>query len=176
MSTDRSEPPALSSEVRALAKSPHPPDRAEAGRRLATFAGRSDVDDLLLHLVLDENDTLVTFETAKALLARGDTASARVIARAAALVDPRDSTSDWLSDAVNDVWLQNTDDARTALGVCSALADDPEAAVREGAIELRLWIESDHRPVRSNDSKELPGSRWLSGVWRRLGSQRPDVP
>jgi hypothetical protein len=101
---------------------------------------------LLLDLLLDKQNTLVTYETAEALLARKDYAGTRVIARAAAQGDPRDLSIAWLADAVNDSWLQEADDAQTALTLCSTLADDPNALVRDGAEKLRILIDSGHWP------------------------------
>ena len=170
-SGDQSDVPA---ELRTLAESSNPEDRAQAGRRLAAQVGNVQVEELLVELVLDKSDTSVTYETAEALLERRDTAATRVIARACVVVDPRDLSVEWLGDAVNDVWLQEADDARIALALTASLSADPDEAVRDGAEKLRVRIESGDwpRPPQSRPS----GGRWMSRLLRRLRKARPDVP
>ncbi len=168
------EPANVPAELLRLAASSHPEDRAHAGRRLAPRAGHDHVDELLLELLLDKSTTFVTYETAEALLERREPAATRVIARAAALADPRDLSIEWLGDAVNDVWLQEADDVRAALSLTADLSDDPEATVREGAEKLRVRIGSGDWPP----PESLPSGRrgWLSRLLERLGAARPDVP
>jgi hypothetical protein len=169
------EPDGVTAELRGLATSSHPEDRAAAGRRLAPKAGHDQVDRLLLDLLLDESNTFVTYQTAEALLARRTPEAARVIARAAALADPRDLTIEWLGDAVNDVWLQDAADVGTAVSLTAELCADSDDTVREGAERLRVRIESgDWPPVSESASPESRGG--LSRLLRRAGRRRPDVP
>jgi hypothetical protein len=60
-------------------------DRAAEGEALAAGAGRADVDARLLALLLDPEDTAVTFRTAIALLERRDLQALRLVVLASAL-------------------------------------------------------------------------------------------
>lgn len=167
---DRSDVP---TELRWLAKSSSHEDRARAGQRLAARGGDVQVDELLLGLLLDEYDTSVTYETAKALLERRDVAATRILARACAVLDPHDLSFEWLGDAVNDVWLQDHDDARTALALTAGLSADPDEAVRTGAANLRALIEFGDWPRKQQPRP--PGRPW-SRLLRRLQERHPNVP
>ena len=161
------EPGGVPAELRRLATSSDPEDRAEAGRRRASQAGGAEVDELLLELVLDISTTYVTYETAEALLERRDPAATRVIARACAGADPRDLSIEWLGDAVNDVWLQTGDDLRVARALVAALVTDPDAVVREGAVTLRVRIESGDWPRPSEPPRPPRWRSWTSRLpWR----------
>jgi hypothetical protein len=72
--------------------------RAGVGEQLAGAAGEPDVDERLLSLLLDPQDTAVTYRTALALLERRDLAGLHLIVKADALAG--DDTGQWLSDAI----------------------------------------------------------------------------
>jgi DNA transposition AAA+ family ATPase len=126
----------MSTDLKRLLVSEHPVDRAAAGRRLASLAGRPDVDSLLHGLLLHDENTLLPFETAEALSKRRDSAGMRVLAKALGEADPRDLQFHWILDAVGNVWMQTLEDAATAQRLCSALIDDADNSVRTGAREL----------------------------------------
>ncbi|GAA3169699.1 hypothetical protein GCM10010531_23470 [Blastococcus jejuensis] len=165
----------VTAELHGLAKSSHPEDRAAAGRQLAPRAGSDQVDELLLELLLDQSNTFVTYETAEALLERRTPQAARVVAKAVALADPRDLPIEWLGDAVNDVWLQKTDDVRTATSITVELCSDPDATVRDGAEKLRVRIESGDWP-RSHEPPSADRGSWRSRLMRRTRRRRPNAP
>jgi hypothetical protein len=126
----------ISTDLERLLASRHPVDRAAAGRRLASLAGRPDVDSLLHALLLHDEDTLVPFETAEALSERRDSVGTRILAKAVAEADHRDLPFHWILDAVGNVWMQTFEDAATAQRLCAALIDDADSSVRTGAREL----------------------------------------
>jgi len=123
-----------------LAVSPEVPDRMDAGQGLARYAGRPAVDALLHRLLLDEQNTAITYETAEALLARGDLVGARAVARAMAEADPRDLTAAWLLDAVHNAWRLRQEDVDRARRLCEALVSSGDALVRRGAAGLLVYL------------------------------------
>ena len=135
-------------------------ERVDAGSRLAHFAGQPTADSLLHRLLLDDEDTAVTYETAEALLARKDLAGARAVARAIAEADPQDLTAAWIGDAIHGEWMMRQEDIDLGHQMCEALLDSDEASVREGAAELAAYL--DHGawpggPVPSVSQPRRPG-------------------
>ena len=135
-----------SADIDRLLASPDPLDRVEAGRKLAELSGQPRVDALLLRLLLMDDNTVVPFEVAEALLERRDLVSSRVVARAVAEADHRDLTYHWILDAVESVWMQTAQDVATAGVLCSALVEDPDRAVCTGARELFQFTRTGQRP------------------------------
>jgi hypothetical protein len=112
-------------------------ERAAAGEALAQHAG-SDADTRLLELLLDPEDTAVTFRTAAALLAQRTVEAFRLLVLAAANTD--DSHRDWIGDAVDEFIDQAHGEAepflRQAL-VTIRNGDDP--ACSQVAREWEAW-------------------------------------
>jgi hypothetical protein len=123
-----------------LAVSEQVPERMEAGHGLARYAGQPAVDGLLHRLLLDEADTAVTYETAVALLARGDLVGARALARAVAEADPWDLTAAWIGDAVHNEWRLRPEGMAQGRRLCEALVDSDEDSVRRGAANLLVYL------------------------------------
>ncbi|MFI0805701.1 hypothetical protein [Streptomyces echinatus] len=109
--------------------------RASAGRRLAGAAEVTGVAPVLNRLLLDGQDTAVTQETAQALLERWDVRGLRLVLAALTVADA--DTGDHLCMAVDDVCLRSEEDLERLVGLCSALASDADAAIREEAGHLR---------------------------------------
>ncbi|MEH0419561.1 hypothetical protein [Streptomyces sp. B21-083] len=93
-------------------------------------------------LLLDVADTAVTRQTAEALARVGTVASIRLIALAAAGAD--DSHGDWMQTGVLDA-LAGPESGPDVAAVCGQLAQDPDAAVRRGAVEILEWAEGTTR-------------------------------
>ncbi|MEU5528591.1 hypothetical protein ABZ744_16750 [Micromonospora chersina] len=127
-----------------LAKSDDFSARARAGTELSQFAGSDTVDQALLALLLDDDNTSPVQDTAEALIKRGDRAALRPFAAAWHRADSsRDNThlteiADYLYGATSyGLWLDSTDPQRTGLQtVLAPLLDDQDEAVRKGADSL----------------------------------------
>lgn len=127
-----------------LAKSDDFLERARAGIELSRFAGSEAVDQMLLELLLDDDNTYPVQETAEALIKRGDRAALRPFAaawhRADSAKDDTDlsETADYLYGATSyGLRLDPTDPQRTGLEAALAtLLDDQDEAVRKGADSL----------------------------------------
>jgi len=117
-----------------LACSPEVPDRADAGRCLASFTDVPEARRALLGLVLDAHDTFVTLETTVGLLRRQDAAGLEVVAEALASADGQQL--DWIFSAVNEALGIYSVDVDAAISSCALLADHPSELVRIGAEEL----------------------------------------
>lgn len=122
----------------AEASSPSWPQRARAGRDLASFADVPEAAEALTGLLLDVEDTAVTRRTAEALARVGTVAAMRLIALAVAAAD--DNQANWLQTGVHDA-LVGPDDAPDVAVVCGQLARDPEETVRRGAVEISAWAD-----------------------------------
>lgn len=112
-------------------------ERAAAGEVLAQNAG-SDADTRLLELLLDPEDTAVTFRTAAALLKQRTAEAFRLLVLVAAKAD--DSHRDWIGDAVDEFVARADGEAepflRQAL-VTIRNGDDP--ACSQAAREWDAW-------------------------------------
>ncbi|RKN19215.1 hypothetical protein D7147_16810 [Micromonospora musae] len=107
--------------------------RAAAGRHLARSRGIDEVADTLHRLLLDPQDTAVTWETAKALLERIDAMGLRLVllarsyaadeATADEIQAALDCNSDWMTPAGADRLTKHLRD----------LAMDEDAGVRDEA-------------------------------------------
>ena len=117
-----------------LAAGPNYRDRADAGRALASFTDVPEATEPSLDLVLDADDTPVTYATVEALLRRHDAAGLAVVAAALNAADQ--SQIDWIGDAVIDVFGVSSRDRDTALRQCRELADSPHERVRCGVENL----------------------------------------
>lgn len=120
------------------ALSPRWDRRARAGRDLSSFADDPAAGDVLVGLLLDAADTAVTRQTAEALARVGTVAAVRLIARGVCGAD--DSQGDWIQTGVHDAFA-GRDDVSDVVAVCGQLAEDPDAAVRQGAVEILAWAE-----------------------------------
>lgn len=154
-----------------LALSPHFSERVEAGHGLARYAGRQSVDALLHRLLLDDQDTLVTYETAEALLARGDLVGARQVARAVAEVDPWDLAAAWIGSAVHNEWRLRPEDMAEGRRLCEALVDSDDDSVRRGAADLLVYL--DHGAWPGGPDPYASQTR-RPGLLRRLFRPRRD--
>ncbi|MFF4891590.1 hypothetical protein [Micromonospora chersina] len=127
-----------------LAKSDDFSERARAGTELSRFAGSDAVDQGLLELLLDGDNTSPVQDTAEALIRCGDGAALRPFAAAWHRADSaKDDThlteiADYLYGATSyGLWLDATDPQRTGLQtVLATLLDDQDEAVRKGAGSL----------------------------------------
>lgn len=84
-----------------LAESPSWRDRCRAGRELVARIGEPPVDEVILRLVLDSQDTAVTTATADALLDRGDVSSWQIFARAWTLASTNLTDTDHIDHLVS---------------------------------------------------------------------------
>jgi HEAT repeat protein len=110
--------------------------RAAAGRQLAASAQTGHAAEVLLRLLLDPHDTAVTWETADALLERGDALGLRYVLLAMA-----EMTSEWTMDelavAVHDHCVRAAGEGSNRLiGHLEELTTDDDAGVREEALAL----------------------------------------
>ncbi|MGF6888788.1 hypothetical protein ABIA39_008077 [Nocardia sp. GAS34] len=122
---------AVVAELIRLAGSPDYRDRADAGRCLASFAEMPETRGPLVSLVLDTDDTFVTYATAEALLRRQDAAGFAVVA--AGLASAGWEQSDWIYTAMRDVLGVFANDRDAALRECEKLAKVTDEQVRRGA-------------------------------------------
>jgi hypothetical protein len=72
--------------------------RAAAGVRLASVTDLDQVADILIRLLLDQENTFVTSETADALVDRRDAPGLRLVLLALARAD--ESTANWIWDVL----------------------------------------------------------------------------
>ena len=159
--------------VLQLAISREVPDRMEAGQCLASFAGQPTADALLHRLLLDDEDTAVTYETAEALLTRKDLAGARAVARAAAEADPQDLTAAWIGDAVHNEWRMRQEDLDLGHHLCAALLNSDETPVRQGAAALAAYLDHGAWPGGPVSSVSQPRGPGLLARLRAHARRRP---
>lgn len=123
-----------------MASRPHSPsslclvdweERSRDAAELAARVGEPGVDQRLLALLLDSEDTAVTVAGAELLLLRRDMPGLRLYARAFSLAgeNTRDHLGDCLYNEAGTLWA----DVRRLL---STLATDDDREVREGAAVL----------------------------------------
>jgi hypothetical protein len=106
--------------------------RAGVGEQLAGTVGEPDVDERLLSLLLDPQDTAVTYRIALALLERRDFAGLQLIVKADALAD--DDTGQWLSDAIGTFRARSLGrDDDFLLSTLTELVGDSDKAVQRSA-------------------------------------------
>ena len=110
-------------------------DRADAGQALATFAQTPGAEQRLHQLLLDDDDTLVTYVTAGALLRREDATGVAAVARALAVADA--GQADWIFTAVHDVFAVYASRRDAAVRTCDALIADSDVRLRRGLAHLR---------------------------------------
>lgn len=120
--------------ARGDARSDVPLTRMSAGVRLAQWAGREDVDRVLIQLILDPENTNVTLQTAEALLNRSDEVGVRALAGGA--VGASYEQVEWIYAAVLN-YLSDVTRINSSIDLCRALMDDSDRAIRGGA-ELLL--------------------------------------
>lgn len=89
-------------------------------------------------LLLDVDDTAVTRQTAEALTRVGTVAAIKLIARA--ITEADDNRADWLQTGVHDA-LTGPGGAPETAESCAKPAEDPEAAVRQGAAVVAVWVD-----------------------------------
>ncbi|MET9699542.1 hypothetical protein ABZY31_21815 [Streptomyces sp. NPDC006529] len=124
-------------DVIAAAESPAWSVRAAAGRRLAAVTEIESVAGVLRRLLLDQQDTGVTSDTASALLARRDLAGLRLVLTARA-VAPGDGTADQLDAELDcDPRWTGEEDSSELIAQLRTLASDQDPDVRSEAL-LRL--------------------------------------
>jgi hypothetical protein len=121
---------AAATALAALATSPDHRDRADAGRALAGFAEVPGAQELLLHLVLDADDTFVTLHTAAALLRRHDRIGLAVVARAMARAEP--DQAEWIGTALREVLCVFAAELDVALSDAEALLREARGPDRAG--------------------------------------------
>ncbi|MGK8486361.1 hypothetical protein [Nocardia asiatica] len=107
--------------------------RAAAGRRLATSVRIDEVADVLHRLLLDDQDTAVTHETAVALLARKDTVGLRCVLLARSY-----AAQTWTADEIQAAldcdqdWM-TTEGADRLIKQLRKLTSDDDPGVRDEA-------------------------------------------
>jgi hypothetical protein len=117
-----------------------------AGRQLALLAGDAEVDVILSRLLLDRQDTAVTYETGCAVLQRGDLHSLRLVLHALGAADA--DHADELTSAIWDVWGESHQVWTQAWERCAVLTTDTDEAVRIGANSALAWKpSSNNRPT-----------------------------
>lgn len=116
--------------------------RVRAGNDLASFADVPEAAEALVGLLLDAEDTAVTRQTAEALARVGTAVAVRLVALAVAAAD--DNQADWMLTGVHDA-LVRTGGSPDIATVCGQLAQDTEAAVRQGAAEISAWADGAKR-------------------------------
>ncbi|MCP9956787.1 HEAT repeat domain-containing protein [Streptomyces sudanensis] len=113
--------------------------RVRAGHDLASFTGIPEVAEALVGLLLDAEDTAVTRGAAEALARVGTVTAMRLVALALSRAD--DNQADWLQTGVHDA-LVGPGSAPDLVAVCRKLARHPEEAVRRGAAEISVWVDT----------------------------------
>ena len=111
-------------------------ERAAAGGALAAGAGGAHADRQILELLLDPDDTAVTFRTAVALVEQRTTKAIRLIMMASATAD--DNHLDWLGEAVDEFRARGNDADESFLreALRTLERDDDPACARAA----RLWL------------------------------------
>ncbi len=125
----------------ALARSRNWDERAKAGRALALYAGDGEADMLLHRLLLDEENTAVTLDTAEALLQQRSAQCLALVA--SAVVSADEQSRNWLETAVHSECMQDWGELFAARRLCEQLArghDDPQ--VRAGAAQLLRLLDT----------------------------------
>lgn len=97
---------------------------------------------MLLRLLLDEQDTAVTLETAEAMLEVNSSDGVRVVARAFA--EEADQVKNHLWDAVNNTHLQDSDSYRAFHRCVETLVANGDPLVRTGLRQLLGLLEASH--------------------------------
>jgi hypothetical protein len=121
----------------AAASSPDWSLRARAGVDLVAWADDPHVADVLLHLVLDPDDTVVTDRTCAALLRRNDEPAIRVLARGWATADDPEQHDHILWSLVGDLLGPGDPcDVERFVDICRRLTGDPDPVTRSGATDL----------------------------------------
>ncbi|CAL9619225.1 hypothetical protein SUDANB99_05780 [Streptomyces sp. enrichment culture] len=116
------------------ARSPSWAVRAAAGRRLAVAAREPGVAPVLHRLLLDDQDTAVTQETAEALLERWDVHGLRLVLAALAVAD--DDTGDHIDSALHNICHQSREDEARLRALASELVRDGDPGVSGMAREI----------------------------------------
>ncbi|MEU1684934.1 hypothetical protein [Micromonospora sp. NPDC005707] len=119
------------------ANSPLWEERVAAGRQLARLAGDPEVDVILSRLLLDPQDTAVTYETGCAVLQRGDLHSLRLVLHALGAADA--DHADELTGVILEVWGESHQVWTQGWERCAVLATDSDEAVQIGANEVLCW-------------------------------------
>jgi len=113
-------------------------ERASEGEELAAQVGSPDADERLLELLLDPDNTAVTFRTAVALLDRRSLAAVRMIAVASAMAD--DNHMDFLGDAVAEFRARSLGgDDQFLRGALESIGSEADSAYARAAQELHAW-------------------------------------
>ena len=118
-------------------------ERSAEAAGLAAHVGEPGVEQRLLALLLDADDTAVTVAGAEPLLARRDVAGLRLYAQAFGLADQdtRDHLGDCLYDSAGTLWAYVRQQLPT-------LATDEDGLVREGATALQRHMTEQERRHR----------------------------
>jgi HEAT repeat protein len=122
------------SDLFALARSENYEDRVQAGRALSLVAEESGVYEVLVHLLLDADDTAVIQETADALLKRRTPAAIRPYL--AARANARGEDEDHLYSALSGAFFDLSSDIDGKCGfseMVSLFLVDEDERVRTGA-------------------------------------------
>ncbi|MFE4874092.1 hypothetical protein [Streptomyces sp. NPDC056682] len=126
--------------------------RAAAGRQLATSDRIDEVADIIHRLLLDEQNTGVTQDTAVALLARKDTAGLRCVLLAASY-----AVETWTADEIyaalsGDPEWMTTNGADRLIKQLHELAADDDVGVRGEAQEILAGLRPREEWAREPDS------------------------
>lgn len=118
----------------ALLQSADYHDRIDAGRALASFAADLRVEQELVRILADDEDTMVTRTTADALLRRHDSPGFAIVA---AGLDRSDAShSDAIYDAAVEIFAISARERDNAIHIYSALRESSDNAVRRGAAQM----------------------------------------
>lgn len=113
--------------------------RAAEGEAIAPRSGTPEVDARLLALLLDPEDTAVTYRTALALLRQRTPEAVRVVVCADARADA--NHSDWIGDAFATVRADALgDDDEFLRSTLSGLSADRDEACARAARALATWM------------------------------------
>jgi hypothetical protein len=114
-------------------------ERVDLGQTCAAALRGEGIDDVVIDLLLDPDDTAVTFRTAVALLERRDVLGVKHVIRACAYGDQNANV--WLGDAFRHFQADSkgADDEflKSALADIAGGADESDAAA---AREMRSWL------------------------------------
>jgi hypothetical protein len=112
-------------------------ERAASGRQLALLAGNREVDVVLGRLLLDPDDTAVAYDTALALLQRGDLHALRLVLLAFGSADA--DQADEIGAAIFHAYGDSDEAWSQAWQRCRRLVTDVDERVRCGANSVLAW-------------------------------------
>lgn len=118
--------------------------RAEAGVALATGRNLAPVADVLVRLLLDPGNTLVTAETADALISRANEGALRLLC--VALSRANDQQTNWIYDSVlyQDSIVFDPEVQLAVVSLLARLSEDADSDVARQAETLITLVHGEH--------------------------------